>query len=235
MPTEAEAAAAKAAADQATADKTAADKAAADKATADKSAADKAAADKAAADKATADKAAADKAAADKATADAAAGKSKAGEASTEGAPDKYALTIPKDGAVDASDIALIEALAREHNLPNDQAQALLEQHNTMLIEGSTKLAAELTADRDYGGEKLAETQRLSKAVIDLVRPEGHPRRAAFQRLLDKSGYGNHIEIASFLADLGKRMKEDFPVGGGAGGGDNKDKPLANRLYPNQK
>jgi len=223
--TAAAAAAAKAASDQA-----AADKAAADKATADKAAADAAAA--AGGDK---DKAAADKAAADKAAADAAAGKPKDGEAVVEGAPDKYALTIPKDGAVDASDIALIEALAREHNLPNDQAQALLEQHNTMLIEGSTKLAAELTADRDYGGEKLAETQRLSKAVIDLVRPEGHPRRAAFQRLLDKSGYGNHIEIASFLADLGKRMKEDFPASGGGGGGDNKEKPLANRIYPNQK
>lgn len=148
-------------------------------------------------------------------------------------APEKYELILPKDGAVDASDLATIEALAREHNLPNDAAQALLEQHNAMLIDQSTRLAAELTADKDYGGQALPETQRLAKTVIDLVRPDGHPRRAAFQRILDKSGYGNHVEIASFLADLGKRMKEDSPISGAGGAGDTK--PLANRMYPNQK
>lgn len=220
----------------------AAAKAAADTAAADKATADKAAADKAAADQATADKATADKAAADKAAADLAAGKKPEGsEATTDGddaakggAPEKYALTVPKDGAIDASDLALIEAIARENNLPNKQAQALLEQQNTMLLEQSARLSAELTADKDYGGDKLPETQKLAKTVIDLVRPEGHPRRAAFQRILDKSGYGNHIEIASFLADLGKRMKEDAPLSGAGGDGEGK-KPLANRMYPNMK
>jgi hypothetical protein len=233
MPTEVED---KAAADKAAADKTVADKAAADKVTADKATADKAAADKVAADKSAADKIAADKAAADEASKAAKGGKAD-DDKGAEGAPEKYALTLPEGGAVDATDVAAIEKMAREHKLPNDAAQALLEQQNTYLIEQSEALAAQLTADQDYGGAKLADTQRLAKTVIDAVRPEGHPRRAAFQRILDKSGYGNHIEIASFLADLGKKMAEDVPVSGagGGGGGGGRDADLAKRLYPNMK
>ena len=221
-----------------TADTAAADKAAAD--TAAKAAADKATADKAAADQAAATKATADKAAADKAAADAAAAGTKPegaegtkdGKAGTGGAPDKYALTLPKDGAVDAIDVAAVEKYAREGNLSNEDAQALLEQQNTMLIEQSEAFAAQLTADPTYGGDKLPETQRLAKLAIDAVRPEGHPRRAAFQRILDKSGAGNHIEIASFFADLGKKLAEDTPVSGSKAGDDRSNKPLANRMYP---
>jgi len=221
----------------------AADTAAADtaKAAADKATADKATADQAAADKATADKAAADKAVADAA---AAAGKQPEGAEGTKdgkqpgtgGAPEKYALTLPKDGAVDAIDVAAVEKYAREGNLSNADAQALLDQQNTMLIEQSDAFAAQLTADPTYGGDKLPETQRLAKIAIDAVRPEGHPRRAAFQRILDKSGAGNHIEIASFFADLGKKLAEDKPVSGSTTGGDDRsNKPLANRMYPNMK
>jgi len=223
-------------------DTTATDKAATDQAAADKATSDQAAADKAVADKTAADKAASDKAAADNTAADAAAAgkKPEGGEAAkdgdktgTEGAPDKYALTPPKDGLIDASDLTTIEKIAREHNLSNEAAQTLLEQENARRIEQSQTLAAQLTADAEYGGDKLPETQRLARSIIDLVRPEGHPRRAAFQRILDQSGYGNHIEIASFLADLGKKAADDTTVLGGGGGG--RDKPIANRMYPNMK
>lgn len=220
----------------------AADTAAADtaKAAADKATADKATADQAAADKATADKAAADKAVADAAAAgkkpEGAEGTKDGKQPGTGGAPEKYALTLPKDGAVDAIDVAAVEKYAREGNLSNADAQALLDQQNTMLIEQSDAFAAQLTADPTYGGDKLPETQRLAKIAIDAVRPEGHPRRAAFQRILDKSGAGNHIEIASFFADLGKKLAEDKPVSGSTTGGDDRsNKPLANRMYPNMK
>lgn len=222
-------AAAKAAADTAA-------KAAADKATADQAAADKATADKAASDKAAADKAAADTAAAAGTKPEGAEGTKDGKPAGTGGAPEKYALTIPKDGAVDATDVATVEKIAREHGLSNEEAQGVLDKQNAYLIEQSEGFAAQLTADPDYGGDKLAETQRLAKSVIDAVRPEGHPRRAAFQRLLDKSGAGNHIEVASFFADLGKKLAEDTPVAGpGGSGGNRRDKPLANRMYPDMK
>ena len=202
-----------------------------------------AAAATAAAATAAADKATADKTAADKAAADLAAGtKPKDGEAvkegdttGTEGAPEKYALTIPEGGAVDATDVAEIEKMAREHKLPNEAAQALLEQQNTYLIQRSEALAAQLEGDTDYGGAKLVETQRLARLAINAVRPEGHPRRAAFQRILDKSGYGNHVEVASFFADLGKKLAEDTPVSGSGGGEDRSQVPLEKRLFPGYK
>lgn len=129
-------------------------------------------------------------------------------------APDKYVLTLPEQTNLDAADLADIEALAREANLPNDQAQALVEREHARQIAQSARLTAELTADKEYGGEKLAETQALARGIINRVRPEGHPRREAFQRILDRSGYGNHVEIASFLADLGRLAGEDTTFGG---------------------
>lgn len=183
-----------------------------------------------------------EKATTDTAAAETAGTKPKSGEAATDGttpdaggAPERYALRIPEGGAVDATDVAEIEKSAREEQLTNEQAQARLDLANTLLVEQSQRFAAELMADPDYGGAKLAETQRLAKIAIAAVRPDGHPRRAAFQRILDKSGAGNHIEIASFFADLGKQLAEDVPVSGSPGGGPDRTKPLANRLYPDMK
>ena len=43
------------------------------------------------------------------------------------------------------------------------------------------------------------------------MRPEGHARSASFNRFLEKTGAGNHLEMFAFLADLGKMMAEDKP------------------------
>lgn len=192
-----------------------ADTAAADAAA--KTAADAAAA-KAAADTATADAAAKAKAegdqvakdAAAKAAADAAA--AKAGEKK---APDKYELKVPEKSTLDESDVKAIETIARENGWTNEEAQSALQRHHDLLIEQSNQFLEVTKADKTYGGEHLAESQARAKAVIDLVRPASHPRAKAFRALLDKSGYGNHIEVVSFLADLGKLTAEDGVVGGG--------------------
>jgi hypothetical protein len=85
-------------------------------------------------------------------------------------------------------------------------------------------------ADKEYGGDKWGETERLANQVLDRVRPVGTTRGDALRRLLHKSGYGNHIEVVSFLADLGKLMAEDKPTGG-AGGAGAEVTHAADKLY----
>ena len=212
------------------------------------------AAAKTAADAAAA--AATEKAAADKAAADAAAAaggkKPEDGQAAPEGetkpdgskkadeppapkAPDKYELTIPEGGLVDSNDLARVEALAREHNLPNEAAQSMLETGNALMVEQAVAWRAELDADKTYGGEKYAETERLANLVLDKVRPAGTPRGDGIRKLLQR-GVGHNLEVVSFLADLGKMMKEDAPITGELKTGEDRSKkPIANRMYPNAK
>lgn len=135
------------------------------------------------------------------------------GTAVPAGPPEKYALTVPDAGKVyiDDADMQAFEKQARSLGWTNAEAQAALTEHVDSAQEIAAGFLETTKADPDYGGEKLAETQRLAKLGIDLLRPEGHARRPAFIRLLDKMGASNHIEIISALADLGRRASEDAP------------------------
>jgi hypothetical protein len=197
----------------------------------------KAAADKAAADKATADKAAADKAAADKAAADAAAKAGSQGAAGSKDgaaaqqpkAPAKYTLSIPDDRHIDETDLARIEAFARAKDLSNDEAQAYVGQLAEARKTDVTRFLDETKADPEYGGDKLEETQKLARQALEKLRPAGTPRGDALRRLLDKEGYGNSIHFISLLADIGKLMAEDRPIG--SLGGSRTDRDPADVLY----
>jgi hypothetical protein len=132
-------------------------------------------------------------------------------------APEKYTLTLPAGGYVDDTDRATIEAFARTNNLTNDEAQLYVTRVAEARAADSARFLAETTADPTYGGEKLAETQQLARAALEKLRPAGTPRGDAIRALLDKSGYGNHVEVISLLADLGKSLQEDRPVTPGGG------------------
>jgi len=139
--------------------------------------------------------------------------------------PEKYDLKIP-DGAeafLTQADLEPIIAIAREHKLDNAGAQALVTQHAEAVANASAAHRAVTEADPTYGGEHLDETQQLAKLALDTIRPAGTPRGDGLRQLLARSGYGNHLEVVSFLADLGRTMREDTPVAGGARGRPPKD------------
>jgi hypothetical protein len=146
-------------------------------------------------------------------------------------APEKYVLTVPDDAAafVDDADLKYLKDAARKAGWSNEDAQAALEEHVATVKAQSDRWAAETTADSEYGGDRLVETQRLARAVIDRVRPAGHARRDPFLRFLGRGGAGNHVEVISFLADLGKLMGEDAPGHSRATGAESKEP--AKRLY----
>lgn len=147
-------------------------------------------------------------------------------------APAKYELSVPKgdEHHVDADDLSQLEKMARESDLTNEEAQAILEAHLGTMKSTATRYLEVTKADKDYGGDKLAETQRLAKLAIDKLRPEGHARRDSFLALVNKAGVGNHIEVVSLLADLGRLFAEDGGLTGG-GSGEGKPKSVAEKLY----
>lgn len=142
------------------------------------------------------------------------------GQKAEQGAPEKYDLKLPDGDWLDTEDLADLEVVARANGWTNEQAQAALESHADALVAQSTRFLEATKADPTYGGTKLEATQQDVTRVMNRVRPAGTPRGDALRRLLDKSGYGNHIEVISFLADLGKLMADDAPPKGSAG-----DKP----------
>jgi hypothetical protein len=210
------------------------EQAAADKAAADKTVADgKAAADQAAADaKAADDKKAAD----EKATADKKAADEKAAADAKNKAPETYALVAPEGGHVSAADVKDVETRARAAGWTNEQAQAVVTELDAQYARQSDRFLAETTADPTYGGAKLDETKRLAAVALDRLRAKGTPRGDAFRALLERGGYGNHLEVVALLADIGKLMDEDRGVygrgGGGSGDRDNSEEARLARLYP---
>lgn len=205
-----------------------------DAAQADKGGQSDAAATAAAAAAATA---AADKATADKATADAAAAaekdKNKGQELPARVVPDKYELKAPENARLSPSEVAEIARLAKAQQWTNAEAQEHLEAVHQSRIEQSTHFMQQLIADTDYGGDKLAETQRLANMALDRIRPKGTPRGDQLREILVNEGWGNNVHLTSLLADIGKLMDEDKPLKGlkpAAPAGDD-GKTLGAKLY----
>lgn len=149
-------------------------------------------------------------------------------------APAKYALTLPDGGRLDEHDLTSYEALAREQGWSNEEAQARVAAHAEAIEAESARFEAATRADPVYGGQHLEETQTHVRRALDHLRPKGSPRGDAFRALLNKSGYGNNLEVVSLFADLGKRMAEDGSFGGGGGGGD-EELSTAERIYGRDK
>lgn len=155
-------------------------------------------------------------------------GKGKDGKEGKEGAgdgkpkaPADYKLTLPKGSAsyLDDGDIQAIAAIAAAEGWTNEEAQAKLEAHADSLATQSAEWRKVTEKDPKYGGEKLGETQRLAQLALDKVRPADTDAGKELRRILARSGYGNHLAVVSFLADLGKLMDEDGSSAGSGGKG----------------
>jgi hypothetical protein len=135
--------------------------------------------------------------------------------------PEKYEFVVPQGSEVffEASDLDAYAQIAKANELTQEEAQAMIEAEAANRQALVVAFGEQTKADPVYGGAKLVETQQLAKRVIDRVRPAGHARAEAFNKLLTKSGYGNHIEVVAFLADLGRLMSEDTAAGGSASTG----------------
>jgi hypothetical protein len=130
-----------------------------------------------------------------------------------QGAPEKYELTVPEgaEAYLDADDLKHIEAVARAKGWTNEVAQEAIEEHADALAAQSAAFRSQTEKDSTYGGEHLAETQRLVATVLDKFAPDDDPLGKALRRDLARSGYGNKLSVVSLLARIGKAMSEDQP------------------------
>lgn len=146
--------------------------------------------------------------------------------------PEKYVLKVGKDAEtfIDDGDLKLVEKLARDKGLTNEQAQSIVDERAGALLEQSIAFRAITEADPTYGGDKLATTEKHAKLALDRLRPAGTPRGDSFRKILAKTGFGNNLDVVSFLADIGAGLAEDSPgADGGAPASSNAD--AASKLY----
>jgi hypothetical protein len=151
-------------------------------------------------------------------------------EKKPEGAPESYEFKAPEGVQFDDTVIGAFSEVAKELNLPQDQAQKVLDKMAPVIAArqleqfqaARTEWAEAAKTDKEFGGEKLAENLGTAKKALDaLATPE-------LRTLLEESGLGNHPEVIRVFYRAGKAISEDRFVAGQAGKTNQGD---ARRLY----
>lgn len=150
------------------------------------------------------------------------AGESKAQAA--EAAPEKYTeFKMPEGVEFDKDMQERAEPLFRELKLSQEQAQktaeflakeraAFLKSNADQYLAYVESLAAASKADKEIGGEKLAESASHANQFIQKFG-RGEKGAEVF-KVLEETGMGNHPAIISLLAKAHKAMAEDSPSKG---------------------
>lgn len=151
-------------------------------------------------------------------------------EKKPEGAPESYEFKAPEGVQFDDTVIGAFSEVAKDLNLPQDQAQKVLDKMAPVIAARQLEQfqaarvdwAEAAKADKEFGGENLAENLGMAKKALDtFATPE-------LRALLDDSGLGNHPEVIRMFYRTGKAISEDRFVSGQAGKSDQGD---ARRLY----
>lgn len=177
------------------------------------------------------DQTAADQAAADKAATDA--------KAAEKVAPEKYEFKAPEGVTLDPEALGEFEGLAKELKLSQEDAQKVTDIGAKMaqkwaanqaeaIQTAAAEWASTSSADKEFGGENLAENLATSKKALDAF---GTPELTT---LLNDSRLGNHPEVIRFMYRAGKAISGDRMVTGGAGAATAAGTSTAKSLYPNQ-
>lgn len=152
-----------------------------------------------------------------------------------------YEFKVPEGVKLDGEALDAVKATAKEFGLTAEQAQKVVDlgvkqaqAFQTQMAEHSKQVAEQWATDtkndKEFGGDKLPENLATAKRALDTF---GTPE---LKKLLNDSGLGNHPEIIRVFVKAGKAISEDGKlITGSAGNPARADKPIENRLYPNQK
>jgi hypothetical protein len=147
-----------------------------------------------------------------------------------EGAPESYEFKAPDGVQFDGAVIGAFSEAARDLNLTQDQAQKVLDKmapviatrHAEQLQAARTGWVKSAKADKEFGGEKMAENMGVAKKAFEtLATPE-------LRTMLEESGLGDHPEFIRVFYRVGKAIGEDRFVAGPSGKTNLGD---ARRLY----
>ena len=161
------------------------------------------------------------------------------------GAPEtnEFNTKITDESAeLDPEVVTAFGEVAKELDLPQDAAQKVLDKVAPVIQAKQAKVleqvkvdwANDSQADKEFGGENLAENLEIAKKSLDAFGSD------SLKSLLHETGFGNHPEIIRFMYKAGKAISEDSYVGNSEGamsqGADPKDfNSIANALYSNQQ
>lgn len=152
-----------------------------------------------------------------------------------------YEFKLPDGVTLQGEALDELKATAKEFGLTQEQAQKIADlgakqaqAFTNQLMEYQRTQTAEWAnatkADKELGGDKLDANLGTAKKALDtFATPE-------LKKLLNDSGLGNHPEVIRTFFKVGNAISEDGRlVTGNANQTNREDKPIANRLYPNQK
>lgn len=155
--------------------------------------------------------------------------------AKPQGAPESYAdFTLPEGVELDAAALDEIKAVAKELNLPQEQAQKLVDlrakdqKAGAERFENARKEWADQTmADPEIGGDKWNESKAAASRALQAFGSK------ELTELLNSSGLGNHPVVVKTFVRIGKAVSEDGKVvtGGTATGPTDP----AKTFYPGMK
>jgi len=152
---------------------------------------------------------------------DAAAGEAKTEEAKPErAAPESYEFKAPEGVELNPALLGEFEGLARELNMPQNEAQAIVErmtpkiqarmqaQQIEIMAQARADWLQQIESDAEIGGAaKQASQASAAKALHQFGTPE-------LRVLLKDSGLEAHPEVVRFFSRAGKAISEDSFVSG---------------------
>lgn len=152
---------------------------------------------------------------------DAAAGEAKTEEAKPErAAPEAYEFKAPEGVELNPALLGEFEGLARELNMPQNEAQAIVErmtpkiqarmqaQQIEIMAQARADWLQQIESDAEIGGAaKQASQASAAKALHQFGTPE-------LRALLKDSGLEAHPEVVRFFSRAGKAISEDSFVSG---------------------
>lgn len=138
-----------------------------------------------------------------------------------EGAPEEYAeFTAPEGVELNADMLDRFKAFAKENNLSQERAQALVDMGAEIVKNADAKLAdlmvearaewrKQTLDDTEYGGAAWQSSLPVAKAALDRF---GTPE---LKEVLAQSGLGDHPEVIRYFYRVGKATGEhDFVKSG---------------------
>lgn len=137
----------------------------------------------------------------------------------TEAAPVEYDFKAPEGTTLNEEVIGEFKELAKEKNLPPEEAQKFVDlgvkaiqqaqaRQAEALAQAQAKWAEDSRADKEFGGDALEANLSVAKRALDTF---GSPE---LKKMLTESGLGNHPEIIRAFTRVGKAISEDKLVPG---------------------
>lgn len=142
-------------------------------------------------------------------------------------APEAYEpFKLPEGRDPAVLDMDGFSNMARELDLPQADAQKLVDYQESRIAAAFKGWNDATIADPEIGGTNLEASLALAKKGLDAVGND------ALKTMLNRSGLGSHPEIVRAFAKVGKSISEDavLPSGRHASG---EPVSVAQRLYPN--